>query len=406
MKGIGILLLVGIALAITGCTGIKEAAFERGTDLFLANKLKDASKLLEASVTLMPDNAEAHAWYAECLRRMGEYDRAAEIAYAALEIEPEHAFAHTVLADLFNPMYSTWSRVNADSSWFHILAAVKSDPNDGNAWLSLWPQAIMRGDRDLEIKADTVLIASGFLTGPVLAYNRWMLRDLPKDAILITNGDFDTFPAVALQTSEDFRQDVAICNLSLLNVNSYVLAIARRYSLPLPFDEATLENLKAYRSEDGTVVTPGAQIIRGWFEMLQTGRLKRPLCVATTVRVRRLIPDSEKHAVLCGAYYEMRPEEVEPIDLEQVAQSLTGLEISDFEGSFFSDSDRSPVRRTTANNLGVNLTALMLRYAAALIDRGERQRALPILEMAREFDDRLAAGGQFKARIDSLTQLE
>jgi len=247
-----------------------------------------------------------------------------------------------------------------------------------------------------------MMIATGFLTEPLLAYNRWMLRDLPENAILITNGDFDTFPAVALQKREGLRQDVAIFNLNLLNVDWYARAIAERYGIELPFDEEQLQNLQSYRDKGGKVITKAIQIVRGWFDMLGRGQLTRPLCLAITVDRKGIIPDVEEHTVLCGAYYEVTPGEGDRIDLERVARSIEEVEVSDFEGSFYSDMDRSPIRRATANNLAANLTGLMLIYASELLDRGQSEEARQVLEKARIFDTSIAARGRFTTQIDSL----
>ncbi|UCG53355.1 MAG: hypothetical protein JSW58_07320 [Candidatus Latescibacterota bacterium] len=59
------------------------------------------------------------------------------------------------------------------------------------------------------------------------AYN--MLVGLPQGAVLITNGDNDTFPPLALQAGMGFRSDVAVVNRHLLNVNDYVEALFERY---------------------------------------------------------------------------------------------------------------------------------------------------------------------------------
>jgi len=59
------------------------------------------------------------------------------------------------------------------------------------------------------------------------AYN--MLVGLPEGAILITNGDNDTFPPLALQVGMNFRRDVAVINRSLLNLKAYAEAIFTRY---------------------------------------------------------------------------------------------------------------------------------------------------------------------------------
>lgn len=59
-------------------------------------------------------------------------------------------------------------------------------------------------------------------------YTRDVLEPLPPEAILLTNGDNDTFPLWYLQRVERVRPDVTVVNLPLTNTGSYVAQLRRR----------------------------------------------------------------------------------------------------------------------------------------------------------------------------------
>jgi len=109
----------------------------------------------------------------------------------------------------------------------------------------------------------------------LIEHNMNMLRSTPEGAILITNGDNDTYPAWLLQQN-GFRDDVLIVNRSLFNHKEYVLFLQKK-GLGLPLSESEVEAVTPEK-KNGAIITKSDKLIG---ILIQNG--KRQVVFSTTV---------------------------------------------------------------------------------------------------------------------------
>lgn len=150
--------------------------------------------------------------------------------------------------------------------------ALVFDPLSGEPHYTLWVMKLSRGDRagtDAELRA---LLDGGSIPEPLVDLAHNLLVGLGPNAILLTNGDNDTYPPLALQAARGFRPDVAIVNLSLLNIDWYRESLRTGpWKVPVPEPP---KDMKGMRS---------VAVLQGLIDTLDAANEQRPLYYAVTV---------------------------------------------------------------------------------------------------------------------------
>lgn len=394
-----IILLLLVPVAANAQQG--SLTYSEARTLFDQNRVVDAQPLLEEVVATDPNNHEAWAWLAESYRRIGMTGEAVRAASESLALDPCNSFANLVIAEATHqPARSI--RSDTDSNWVHYLKAMECDSTDGNIWMSIWGETILREKWDLMRKSIRKMYETRFLTPAALAYGRWMLRALPENAILVTNGDMDTYPPLAVQESESLRQDVLIIEYGILGTRQFLRYLRTIDTVRLPFDEASLDSLFEHDEEFKDRMKVSHRVFSAWLDMAAAGELSRPIALAVTLD-ESIYSDIKSNLEYKGPYllWTNSPQGGET-DTTTIRESIESTVPAEFSGPWVSDRDRSPVRRAYTKYLAGNVTWMALSYCEALIAAQRDQEAKEMLDWAENFESGVVAGPQLGDWISKL----
>lgn len=241
-------------------------------------------------------------------------------------------------------------------TWPMLFSAVWEGRESFTKVNSTWERETrlhFRNDRDFDV---------------LMEYNKNMLNSAPQNAVLITNGDYDTYPAWYLQ-EKGIRQDVIIVNRSLLNLKDYARYL-KRMGLPLAISGEELEEIQ-YKKDDGRKITISDQLMQ-----IILKQKTRPVVFSTTVYQ----PEQYGYPLkLSGLVYEISESD---IDIARTRQLL--FEEFEFERLLSSPIDSI---NTNLQSMIVNYAAIAFRLAAALENSHEYSEAIEVLEFAHRFGE-------------------
>ena len=122
--------------------------------------------------------------------------------------------------------------------------SVELDPTFLDSWFALAVDYMGNGNMEKADAAFRKLLEEGAISDEVMDYNYNVLTLLDKNAILITNGDNDTYPVWVLTRIIKYRPDVKVVNRSLLNSEWYPIHIIKNEGIPNYITQNELNNLR------------------------------------------------------------------------------------------------------------------------------------------------------------------
>ena len=233
-----------------------------------------------------------------------------------------------------------------------------------------------------------------------------MLAPLEKNAVLLTNGDNDTFPLWYIQEVEGFRKDVRVANLSLMRTNWYVKQLKNdEPKVPLSLSDSEIDRLAPFRDREGKVWQTNEYVV---YDMIAANNWRKPLYIAVTV------PDQmnlQRRLVLEGLIFRITPEDVGMrIDEEKMRRAM--YETYDWGGVLKPDgtTDNSFYKDQNCTRLIQNYAATHYTFAYWYRQTGRMDKAIELMERSLQispgFADAERSLGEFYMEANRLDKAE
>jgi hypothetical protein len=220
--------------------------------------------------------ADANAWlnYYKSLRYSSYTEHSSEVSKEVKKnLDLILSKMASVIPSTFEFYYASYlHNEKEDASFSYLKAAYDLNPSNPELYDDMLCHAVINGlQQDVKTFSEK-LSASGIYNATEIEYNRNVFNSIEQNAILITNGNVDTYPLILMQQLQGFRADVMIICLDWLNSNKYREIVASKLGIgPKGLDLPKILNSENSRSVYLSLTLPPAVLKKYSNQLYCTG---------------------------------------------------------------------------------------------------------------------------------------
>jgi len=375
-------------------TNLKQKAIEK----FKEGEYTEAISLLKKAALVTPDDAEVYYY-------LGRYSH-----YLCYDVGPRK-----------------YDEGKSNEIIRYLDKAVSLDPHLGNAYYYIGVEYGVRGHFAM-IEGNIKKAKKEFRLGRekggypdwLLEYARNMLSSCDQNAILFTGGDAEANSAWYLQLVENYRRDISVIPIGLLNFTPFVLFAKKGLDgvlvgipisktdeqirkaqiikwkpqkIKIPINKIALNRFKIpgkitamewelkpdiIRDSTGFLMPGTAYIV----DIVKTNKWKRSIYF-TVGSPQKQRAGLNSHLQLCGLTYRLLPVEAEKYGMSINPAKIESVLLNQKSYSHFNDVKEHNMPRVSfiLNNYRV----ILIRLAGFYLERGDMEKAGDVLEKMQEY---------------------